>query len=122
LQIIPENRKLLIETKITPHDIDKVHPGQPATVRFSSFDSHSTPRLHGVVQKVSAAEIADKEGKTFFTAEIEVPPAELTKLDTGQHLIPGMPAEVYLATQSRSILSYFLKPLTDMLARTFRER
>jgi HlyD family secretion protein len=122
LQIIPENRKLLIEAKITPHDIDKVHPDQEATVRFSSFDSHVTPRLHGVVKKVSAAEIADKEGKTFFTTEIEVPPAELMKLETGQHLIPGMPAEVYLATQSRSILSYFLKPLTDMLARTFRER
>jgi HlyD family secretion protein len=122
LQIIPENRKLMIEAKITPHDIDKVHPGQDATVRFSSFDSHLTPRLHGMVKKVSAAEIADKEGKTFFTTEIEVPPAELTKLEAGQHLIPGMPAEVYLATQSRSILSYFLKPLTDMLARTFRER
>ena len=121
LQIIPENRKLLIEAKITPHDIDKVHADQPATVRFSSFDSHTTPRLHGIVRKVSAAEIADKEGKTYFTTEIEVPPSELMKLESGQHLIPGMPAEVYLETQSRSILSYFLKPLTDMLSRTFRE-
>ena len=121
LQIIPEDRKLLIEAKITPHDIDKVHPGQAAAVRFSSFDSHSTPRLTGVVLKVSAAEINDKEGKSYFTSEVEVPPSELMKLDSGQHLIPGMPAEVYLATQSRSILSYFLKPLTDMMARTFRE-
>jgi HlyD family secretion protein len=121
LQIIPEDRKMLVEAKITPHDIDKVHLDQIATVRFSSFDSHSTPRLKGVVRKVSAAEIADKEGKTFYTTEVEVPPAELMKLDRGQHLIPGMPAEVYLETQSRSILSYFLKPLTDMLARTFRE-
>ena len=122
LQIIPEDRKLLIEAKITPHDIDKVHTDQAATVRFSSFDSHSTPRLQGVVRKVSAAEITDKDGKTFYTTEVEVPPAELMKLDHGQHLIPGMPAEVFLETQSRSILSYFLKPLTDMLARTFRER
>ena len=121
LQIIPEDRKLLVEAKITPHDIDKVHPGQEATVRFSSFDSHSTPRLSGIVRKVSAAEIVDKEGKSYFTTEVEVPPAEMMKLDKGQHLIPGMPAEVYLATGSRSILSYFLKPLTDMLARTFRE-
>jgi HlyD family secretion protein len=121
LQIIPEDRKLLVEAKITPHDIDKVHPGQSATVRFSSFDSHSTPRLTGVVLSVSAAEITDKEGKTYFTTEVEVPPSELMKLDGGQHLIPGMPAEVYLATQSRSILSYFLKPLSDMMARTFRE-
>jgi HlyD family secretion protein len=121
LQIIPEDRKLLVEAKITPHDIDKVHTGQEATVRFSSFDSHVTPRLTGIVKSISAAEIVDKEGKAFFTTQVEVPPAELMKLEKGQHLIPGMPAEVYLATGSRSILSYFLKPLTDMLARTFRE-
>ncbi len=122
LQIIPEDRKMLIEAKIAPGDIDKVRAGQPASVRFSSFDSHVTPRLDGVVRSVSAAEIADKDGKTFFVTQVEVPPAELMKLQTGHRLVPGMPAEVYLETQSRSILSYFLKPLTDMLANTFRER
>lgn len=121
LQIIPEDRKLVIEAKIAPHDIDKVRSGQEATVRFSSFDSHTTPRLTGIVKSVSAAEIVDKDGKSFFTTQVEVPPSELAKLETGHRLVPGMPAEVYLATQSRSILSYFLKPLTDMLARTFRE-
>lgn len=122
LQIIPEDRKLLVEAKIQPKDIDRVRTGQLATVRFSSFDSHITPRLEGIVRKVSAAEITDKEGKTFYTTQIEVPPTELLKLDAGHRLVPGMPAEVYLETQSRSILSYFLKPLTDMLAQTFRER
>lgn len=121
LQIIPEDRKLVVEAKIAPHDIDRVHAGQDATVRFSSFDSHTTPRLTGTVKTVSAAEITDKDGKAFFTTQIEVPPTELAKLETGHRLVPGMPAEVYLATQQRSILSYFLKPLTDMLARTFRE-
>lgn len=122
LQIIPENQKLLVEAKIQPKDIDRVRSGQTATVRFSSFDSHVTPRLEGFVRKVSAAEITDKEGKTFYTTQVEVPPSELQKLDAGHRLVPGMPAEVYLETQSRSILSYFLKPLTDMLAQTFRER
>jgi HlyD family secretion protein len=32
-----------------------------------------------------------------------------------------MPAEVYVQTGERSVLSYFVKPLTDQLARTFRE-
>ena len=122
LQIIPEDQKLLVEAKIQPKDIDRVRSGQMATVRFSSFDSHVTPRLEGIVRKVSAAEITDKEGKTFYTTQVEVPPTELQKLDAGHRLVPGMPAEVYLETQSRSILSYFLKPLTDMLAQTFRER
>lgn len=122
LQIIPEDQRLLIEAKVLPKDIDRVRFGQHATVRFSSFDSHVTPRLEGLVRKVSAAEITDKEGKTFYTTHVEIPQSELQKLDAGHRLVPGMPAEVYLETQSRSILSYFLKPLTDMLAQTFRER
>ncbi len=122
MQIVPDGRELTVEAKILPKVIASVHPGQEATVRFSSFDAHSTPRLTGRVRKLSAAEITDNQGNTFFTVQIEVPPYELMKLDSGQHLIPGMPAEVFLATSDRSILSYFLKPLGDMMATAFRER
>ncbi len=121
LQIVPDGQELVVSAKITPNNIDSVHIGQSATVRFSAFDSHTTPHLKGHVRKVSAAEITDNEGKTYFTTEIEVPPSELQKLERGQRLIPGMPAEVFMETRSRSILSYFLKPLTDMMARAFRE-
>ena len=122
LQIVPQSNALAVQARVTPHDIDKVHDGQTATVRFSSFDSHTTPRLQGKVRSVSAAEIVDKDGKSYFTADVEIPASELAKLEADQHLLPGMPAEVYLEGRSRMILSFFLKPLTDMLARTFRER
>lgn len=122
LQIVPRSNLLTVQARVTPRDIDKIHIGQTATVRFSSFDAHTTPRLQGEVLAVSAAEIIDKEGKSYFTADIEVPPSEASKLDPAQHLLPGMPAEIYLETHSRMILSYFLKPLTDMMARSFRER
>ncbi len=121
LQIVPQANALAVQARVTPHDIDKVHDGQTATVRFSSFDSHTTPRLQGKVRSVSAAEIVDKDGKSYFTAEVDIPASELAKLESDQHLLPGMPAEVYLEGRSRMILSYFLKPLTDMMARTFRE-
>ncbi len=122
LQIIPEDRKLLIEARIKPQEIDKVRIGQIANVRFSSFDSHVTPRLEGIVRKISAAEITDKDGGAFYTTQVEVPPEQFLKLDSAQRLVPGMPAEVYLETQSRTILSYFLKPLSDMMSHSFRER
>jgi HlyD family secretion protein len=74
------------------------------------------------VRRVSAAELTDKDGRTFFTAEVEVPSAELARLGVNHRLVPGMPAEVYLETPARTILSYFMKPFTDMMARAFRER
>jgi hypothetical protein len=36
-------------------------------------------------------------------------------------LLPGMPVEASLRTESRNVLSYLIKPLTDSVSRTFRE-
>jgi hypothetical protein len=36
-------------------------------------------------------------------------------------LKPGMPADVFIQTRTRSPLSYLLQPLSDQMARSFRE-
>jgi HlyD family secretion protein len=47
-------------------------------------------------------------------------PGEIKRL-AGQRLIAGMPVEVFVQTQDRSMLSYLLKPLVDQASRAFRE-
>ena len=121
LQIIPEGEKLIVESQLQPQDIDKVYKGQIASIRFSAFNAKSTPKLDGKVTNISAAQITDNQNKSYFTAQIEISLEELKKLGAGHELKPGMPAEVYIETSSRSILSYFLKPLGDIMSRTFRE-
>lgn len=121
LQIIPEGELLIVDVQLQPNDIDKVHKGQGAHVRFPAFNAKSTPRLEGSVLNVSAAQLADQQGKPYFTAQVVLTAGELSKLPRGRELVPGMPADVYIETGSRSILSYLVKPLTDALSRTFRE-
>jgi HlyD family secretion protein len=123
LQVIPEDEKLIVEVRLNPQDVDKVRGGQPAAVRFPSLNARTTPRLEGYVTVVSPAQINDpqQQGRPYFTAQVELAPAELARVRKDQRLIPGMPAEVYIETVSRSILSYVLKPLTDMVAHAFRE-
>jgi epimerase transport system membrane fusion protein len=36
-------------------------------------------------------------------------------------LVPGMPAEIFINTGSRTFLQYLLKPITNAMARSFRE-
>lgn len=121
MQIIPEDEALIVTAQLLPQDIDKVRVGQHAGVRFPAFNAHTTPRLEGTVARISPAEVTDKDGRSHFTATIEISAAELAKIGAGHQLRPGMPAEVHVETVSRSILSYFVKPLSDALARTFRE-
>jgi HlyD family secretion protein len=121
MQIIPDDERLVIEAQVQPQDIDKVRQGSIAGIRFPAFNATTTPRLTGSVATVSAAELTTKEGRTYFTARIEIPPAELKRLRSVHRLVPGMPAEVHIETASRWMLSYLVKPLVDAMARSFND-
>ena len=121
LQIIPEGEKLLVDAQLPPVSIDKVHEGQRAAIRFPAFNAKSTPRLEGKVIKVSPAQITDQQGRAYFTAQIEVSAEEIVRIGKGHELLPGMPAEVYIETGDRSMLSYLIKPLADAMFGAFRE-
>jgi HlyD family secretion protein len=48
-------------------------------------------------------------------------PQEVARLGEVK-LIPGMPVEAFVQTGDRTMLSYLMKPLSDQLMRSFRER
>jgi HlyD family secretion protein len=123
MQIVPENERLLVESRIDPAFIDQVSIGQDALIRFSSFDQRKTPELAGRLIFVSADLEQDqqKQNPPYFRARAELKQGEIEKL-TDQRVISGLPAEMHVQTQSRTILSYMMKPLTDQVSRTFRER
>ncbi|MEQ1648268.1 MAG: HlyD family type I secretion periplasmic adaptor subunit [Hyphomicrobiaceae bacterium] len=116
-QIIPDGEKLIIEAKIQPQDIDKVRGGLPASIRFPSFDAKTTPRLDGIVTTVSPAQLKDQDNQNrpYFMAQIELPAHEIEKIGRQHRLVPGMPAEVYIETNARTILSYIMKPIMDLI-------
>lgn len=119
-QIIPVNRDLLIEARIRPADIDKLHQGGQATIRFPAFNTATTPALQGTLSTVSAAQLDDDRTGSYFSALIALAPDEINKIPQGQRLVPGMPAEVFIKTESRSVLSYLLKPLMDAMSHSMR--
>ena len=120
MYIVPENDRLVAKVRISPMDIDKISIGQPVVLHFSAFNKDETPRFTGTVISVSADAIADEAtGHTFYEATVEIPDEALAS-STFQ-LLPGMPVEASLRTESRNVLSYLIKPLTDSVSRTFRE-
>ncbi len=121
MEIVPASDALSIEARIATSSIDDVAPGQPVSIRFSAFDRNTTPECDGHVRHVSADLIKDPDYKTvFYEARIDFNDAA-DCLKASQRLLPGMPAEVYIQTGERGVWSYLMKPLTDQLARAFRE-
>ena len=122
-QVVPDDEKLIIEARIQPSEIDKVRGGLSAVVKFPAFNAKSTPRLEGLVTTVSPSTLKDQDqqNKPYYQVQVELPAEELAKLGRDHKLVPGMPAEVYIETQSRSILSYVVKPVADIIARLGRD-
>ncbi|AOF88530.1 HlyD family type I secretion periplasmic adaptor subunit [Sinorhizobium sp. RAC02] len=122
LYIIPQEQNLVISTQISPTQIDQVHVGQVAHIRFGAFDHRNTPEIFGHVTKVAADVLADQRtGATYYKAEIKPDAGEMIKLGD-KHVMPGMPVETFIQTAERSPLEYLVKPLADYFAKAFRER
>ena len=120
MYIVPENDRLIAKVRVSPIDIDKISVGQPAVLRFSAFNKDETPTFTGAVINVSADAIVDENtGATFYEAMVEIPEDALAS--SKFQLVPGMPVEASLRTESRNVLSYLVKPLMDSVSRTFRE-
>ncbi|MBV8838960.1 MAG: HlyD family type I secretion periplasmic adaptor subunit [Alphaproteobacteria bacterium] len=120
--IVPESDALSVEAKIAPQDIDQVHLGQQATLRFTSFNQRTTPELNGEVSRVSADVTQDqKTNAYFYTVRISLSDAEMNRLGKVK-LIPGMPVEAFVQTNERRVLSYLVRPLHDQITRAFREK
>ncbi len=119
--VVPENDQLIVEARIEPQKINRVHPGSPAHLRFTAFDTRTTPEATGKVDTVSSdVETDEKTGTAFYRARLAF--AEMNvPAPVRQKLVSGMPVEVQIETGRHSALSYFLKPLSDQLSRTFRE-
>jgi len=122
MEVVPDLDDLQIEARLQPNDIDQVRMGQQAFIRFPAFNQRVTPQLNGQVSYVSADTSRDQQSNApYFTVRVTLPDEERRRL-VGLQLVSGMPAEVFMQTGSRTMMSYLLKPLADQLQRAFVER
>jgi HlyD family secretion protein len=121
MQIVPDSDSLTVEAKIAPSDIDQLWPGQPVSLRFSAFNQRTTPQINGTLERTSPDITTDERtGMSYYTARISTTHDEIARLGDIK-LVPGMPVESFIKTKERTVMSYLVKPLSDQIARAFRE-
>jgi HlyD family type I secretion membrane fusion protein len=125
-EILPSNAPLIIETMVPRSNIDSIVMGQEAMIRLVALNQRTTPVLQGKVFYISADAIRDtttgQATRDVYVARIELPPSELSRVPGDFQPLPGMPAEVIIATNERTFLQYVIKPIVDSMARAFREQ
>jgi HlyD family secretion protein len=114
---------------VSQKNIDAVHEGLVAKIRFSAFKSRTTPLFTGKVVKVSPDIVQDpRQGQmqpdNYYIARIEINMDEFNEIAKSRklELHPGMQAEVQIVTGTRTLLRYLLDPIIDTAFKAFREK
>ncbi len=121
MMIVPEGDDLVLQAQVMPQNIEQIHIGQHANLRFPAFNSRLTPEVQGEVFAVSAdVSRASADTPPFYDVRLRIKKDQLALLE-GRKLKPGMPVEAFIQTNERTPLSYFLKPLLDQITHAWRE-
>jgi protease secretion system membrane fusion protein len=122
MEVVPKDESLIVQAKIPTSIIDKVRVGMPTDMRFTAFNQSTTPIVPGMVKVLGADKepAANAQEGEFYMAQVETTKEGLALL-AGLKVQPGMPVDVVIKAGERSFMSYLLKPLTDKMARAFKD-
>jgi protease secretion system membrane fusion protein len=124
MDIVPQGEALMVDAKVPPQVIDRIHTGDAAEVRFSGF-AHSPQlvldaKVVSLSRDVVTENVGPQQAQSYYLARVQVSPEGFKQL--GQRTLqPGMPAEVLIKTGERSLLTYLLHPLTKRIAAAMKE-
>ena len=124
MEIVPQNSSLIVSARIEPSRIDDVKLGQQASIALSAFPTRYTPKVDGLVTYVSADRVEPTHiyMQPYYRVYVRMDAQSLLNaIEDISRLTPGMPAEVYIQTEARTVLSYLMTPITESLNRAFRE-
>ena len=122
MEIVPDNDTLVLEVQISPLDIDTVHVGDKTAIHISAADNRLTPVIYGTLDTISADRVTDQRtGAAYYKGRVVITPDELARL--GDHkLHSGMTVEAMVTRGQQTVLRYLMKPLTDSLTHSFKEK
>jgi HlyD family secretion protein len=121
LDIVPNNEHLIVEVQFSPNDIDGVLIGQQAEIRFPAFRSRIIPLIVGRLESLSRDRLVDETSKQPYYRGIVGLDSTNIPEEWRSRVRAGMPAEVIVASGERTVLSYFVSPLTSTLRKGFIE-
>ena len=122
MNIVPQHEELIIEAKVKPQDIDNVVVGMKSKIQLTAYKGKKVPKLNGEVINISADIITNEQTReSYFLARVSISKKDIEKLKDKIELYPGMPAQVFIITGSRSLVSYMFTPISDSAYKAFRE-
>ena len=122
LDLVPASDVLVIQAKISPLDVDRLAPGMGAEIRFPSFRYFGADVIQGNLRSVSRDRLLEANGRdSYFAGEVTVNRSSIPP-EFAPRLTAGIPADVIVPTEPRTVLEYLLNPIFERFNKSMRER
>jgi HlyD family type I secretion membrane fusion protein len=121
MDLIPLDPRLLVEAEVAPTDIEHVHVGLAVNVRLTAYKAHQVPVITGHLVYVDADRQTDEQNQPVFKVRAELDTKALESLPDVV-ISAGMPADVLIIGNERTMLDYLISPIRDSLRHAMREQ
>ena len=122
MEVVPVDKELIVESKVSTQDIGHVHVGQDAVIKVGSFDPQRFGTIEGTVDRISPSTYLDEENQPYYKAQIMLAKKYLGPQPGKYKLIPGMTVTADIRTGEKTVLDYLLKPVYRGFQNAFQER
>ena len=122
MEIVPVDKELIVESKVTTQDIGHVHVGQEAVIKVGSYDPQRFGTIGGTVERISPSTYFDEDRQPYYKAHIKLAKKHLGNQPDKYKLIPGMTVQADIRTGEKTVLDYLLKPVYRGFQNAFQER
>lgn len=136
--LVPSDVAMIADVSISSADIGFIKPSDTAVVKVDAFPFQKHGWLEGTLRaisqdsgtgyvKSSQDNIASALGRNntqdgaFHRAQVTIKELKLRRVPDGVFLIPGMTVSAEIKVGSRSVIGFFLYPLTRGLSESMRE-
>ncbi len=120
-EIVPASSPIQAEIEILADRIGDVSPGMPVVVKVATFDFAWYGAMDGEVTSISPTSFENQQSETVYTVFISFPEQEFKPQLSGRPLRSGMTVTAEIVGDTRTLLSYLLKPLLSVSDRAFSE-
>ncbi len=117
ISIVPTDKPYEIQCYVANKDVSDIYVGMEADIKLAAYDYDEYGVLEGNVYYISPTAVTNDQMGSVYIVRLEV-----SNIPKDMMAISGLQGTVEMKTGQRSILQYFLDPITKGLGESLKER
>ena len=117
ISIVPSDKPMEIQCYVANRDIADISVGMEAEMKLEAYPYDENGTVKGKVKYISPGTFSNEQYQNVYLVRLEV-----VELPENVTAIAGLQGSIEMKTGKRSILQYFLEPITKGLGESLKER